>query len=73
MFGVAGFDVFYQLNCCGNNPLLNAGATTDTTLNITSGLSIFSTYNFFVVSYGREDSTVLPSDHSNIATVALGE
>ena len=73
VLGVAGYNVFYQLSCCGNNSLLNAGATTDTTLNITSGLSIYKTYNFFVVSYGRKDSTVLPSDRSNLATVTLCE
>ena len=52
---------------------MSAGTTTNTMLDITSGLSLYSTYNFFVVSYGSEDSTILPSDHSNNITVTLCE
>ena len=68
--GVAGYEVFYQLSN-GNSSVMSAGTTTNTMLDITSGLSLYSTYNFFVVSYGSEGSTVLPSDHSN--TLLLGE
>ena len=70
MSGVAGYEVFYQLSN-GSSSVMSAGTTTNTMLNITSGLSLYSTYNFFVVSYGSEGSTVLPSDHST--TLSLGE
>ena len=70
MSGVAGYEVFYQLSS-GSSSVMSAGTTTNTMLNITSGLSLYSTYNFFVVSYGSEGSTVLPSDHSNNVTVTL--
>ena len=64
MSGVTGYEVFYQLS-------IGAGTTTNTMLNITSGLSLYSTYNFFVVSYGSEGSTVLPSHHSNNVIVTF--
>ena len=70
MSGVAGYEVFYQLSS-GSSSVMSAGTTTNTMLNITSGLSLYSTYNFFVVSYGSESSTVLPSDHSNNVTVTF--
>ena len=70
MSGVAGYEVFYQLSS-GSSSVMSAGTTTNTMLNITSGLSLSSTYNFFVVSYGSEGSTVLPSDHSNNITVTF--
>ena len=69
MSGVAGYEVFYQLS----NGSMSAGTTSNTMLNITSGLTLYSTYNFFVVSYGSEGSTVLPSDHSNNVTVTFGK
>ena len=72
MSGVAGYEVFYQLSS-GSSSVMSAGTTTNTMLNITSGLTSYSTYNFFVVSYGSESSTVLPSDHSNTTTVTLCE
>ena len=68
--GVAGYEVFYQLSS-GSNSVMSAGITTNTMLDITSGLSYSDTYNFFVVSYGSESSTVLPSDHSNTTTLTL--
>ena len=70
MSGVAGYEVFYQLSS-GSSSVMSAGTTTNTILNITSGLTSNSTYNFFVVSYGSEGSTVLPSDHSNNVTVTF--
>ena len=70
--GVAGYEVFYQLSS-GSSSVMSAGTTTNTMLNITSGLSLYSTYNFFVVSYGSEGSTVLPSDHSNNVTMTFGK
>ena len=66
--GVAGYEVFYQLSS-GSSSVMSGGTTTNTMLNITSGLSLYSTYNFFVVSYGSENSTVLPSYHGNDVTV----
>ena len=72
MSGVAGYEVFYQFSN-GSSSVMSAGTTTNTMLNITSGLSLYNTYNFFVVSYGSEGSTVLPSDHSNDVTVTLCE
>ena len=70
MSGVAGYEVFYQLSN-GSSSVMSAGTTTNTMLNIISGLTLNSTYNFFVVSYGSESSTVLPSDHSNNVTVTF--
>ena len=58
--GVVGYEVFYQVN--GSSTVVSVANTTNTTLNITSGLSLGVTYDFFVVSYG--DSTVLPSNRS---------
>ena len=72
MSGVAGYEVFYQLSS-GSSSVMSAGTTTNTIINITSGLSLYSTYNFFIVSYGSEDSTVLPSDHSNNVTITFCE
>ena len=56
--------MFYQLSN-GSGSVMSAGITTNTMLNITSGLTLYSKYDFFVISYGSEGSTVLPSDHSN--------
>ena len=70
MSGIAGYEVFYQLSN-GSSSVMSAGTTTNTMLNITSGLSLHNTYNFFVVSYGNEGGTVLPSNHST--TLSLGE
>ena len=68
--GVAGYEVFYQLSSHSSS-VMSAGTTINTMLNITSGLSLYSIYNFFVVSYGSKSSTVLPSDHSNNVTVTF--
>ena len=70
--GVAGYEVFYQLSS-GSSSVMSAGTTTNTMLNITSELVVGETFNFFVVSYGNEDSTVLPSDHSNITSYVFCE
>ena len=66
-FEVAGYEVFYQVSN-GSSPVMSAGTTSETILNITSGLSLDSTYNFFVVSYG---SLLLPSNRSNNVTVTF--
>ena len=68
--GVAGYEVFYQLSN-GSSSVMSAGTTTNTTLDITSELSYGDTYDFFIVSYGSEGSTVLPSDHSNTTTLTF--
>ena len=70
MSGVAGYEVFYQLSN-GSSSVMSAGNTTNTMLNITSGLYLNNRYIFFVVSYGSDDSTVLPSNHSNTTNVTL--
>ena len=72
MSGVAGYEVFYQLSN-GSSSVMSAGTTVNTMLNITSGLSLDSTYNFLVVSYGGEDSIALPSNHSNNVTVTFSK
>ena len=72
MSGVAGYEVFYQLSS-GSSFVMSAGTTTNTLLNIISKLTLYSTYNFFVVSYGSEDSAVLPSNHSNYVTMTFCE
>ena len=70
MSGVAGYEVFYQLSNYSSS-VMSAGTTTNTTLDIISGLSFGNNYNFFVVSYGSEGSTILPSDRSNTTTLML--
>ena len=70
--GVFGYEMFYQLSS-GSSSVMSAGTTTNTMLNITSGLIDQEAFNFFVVSYGSESSTVLPSDHSNIISQILCE
>ena len=70
--GVAGYEVFYQLSS-DSSSVMSAETTTNTMLNITSGVTLYSTYNFFAVSYGSEGSAVLPSDHSNNVTVTFGK
>ena len=72
MSGVAGYDVFYQLSG-GSSSVMSAGTTTNTMLDITSGLVYRETFNFFVVSYDSEGSTILPSAHSNITSSVFCE
>ena len=72
MLGVTGYEVFYQLSS-GGSSVMSAGNTTNTMLNIISGLVVYETFNFFVVSYGNDNSTVLPSDHSNITSYVFCE
>ena len=45
---------------------MSAGTTTNTMLDITSGLVVGEIFDFFLVSYGNDNNAVLPSDHSNI-------
>ena len=56
---MVGYEVFYQVG--GSSTVVSvANITTGTMFNITSGLSLGETYDFFVVSYG--DGAVLPSN-----------
>ena len=61
----AGYEVFYQT---ASGSRLSAGNTSNTQLNIL-GLSVKENYTIFVVSFGEEGDTVLPSVHSNKVTV----
>ena len=67
--GVVGYEVFYQVN--GSSTVVSVANTTNTMLNITSGLSLGVTYDFFVVSYG--DSTVLPSNRSTTSLLTFSK
>ena len=53
--------MFYQTT---KGSRLSAGNTSNTQLNI-SGLTVKENYTIFVVSFGEEGDTVLPSVHSN--------
>ena len=65
------YEVFYSLSDSDNiQSLVN---TTDTTYNVTSGLTQGQTYEFFVVSYGNDDTPVLPSVNSSIESVTLSK
>ena len=59
--GATGYEV-YQLS---SNTPVSIGNTTDTTVDITSGLSYGATYTFYVVSYVSNGSAVLPSGNSS--------
>ena len=59
--GATGYEVYYQLS---SNTPFSIGNTTNTTVDITSGLSYGATYTFYVVSYGSNGSAVLLSDNS---------
>ena len=64
----AGYEVFYQVT---GGSTLSGGNTSDTELTLT-GLTI-GTHSLFVVGYGAEGAPVLPSAHSNTASVMIGE
>jgi len=58
------YEVFYSLS--GSNDIQSLVNTTDTTYSVTSGLNKNETYEFFVVSYGNDDTPVLPSVNSTL-------
>ena len=58
--------MFYQTT---KGSRLSAGNTSNTQLNI-SVLTVKENYTIFVVSFGEEGDTVLPSVHSNKVTVS---
>ena len=60
--GATGYEVYYQLS---SNTPVSIVNTTNTTVDITSGLSYRATYTFYVVSYVSNDSAVLPSGNSS--------
>ena len=66
--GASGYEVFYSIS--GSNSVQSAGETSNTMLNVSSGLVAGNTYEFFVVAYGSED---LPSAHSTTDAVSLSK
>ena len=66
-----GYEVFSSLS--GSDNIQSLVNTTDTTYSVTSKLSQDETYEFFVVSYGNDDTTVLPSVNSSIESVTLSK
>ena len=64
----AGYEVFYQVD---GGSTLSGGNTSNTELTLT-GLTL-GTHSLFVVGYGAEGAPVLPSNHSNTASVMIGE
>ena len=64
----AGYEVFYQV---AGGSTLSGGNTSNTELTLT-GLTL-GEHSFFVVGYGAEGEPVLPSAHSNTASVIIGE
>ena len=64
----AGYEVFYQVD---GGSTLSGGNTSNTHLTLT-GLTL-GTHSLFVVGYGAEGAPVLPSAHSNTASVMIGE
>ena len=64
----AGYEVFYQV---AGGSTLSGGNTSNTELTLT-GLTL-GNHSFFEVGYGAEGESVLPSAHSNTASVVIGE
>ena len=64
----AGYEVFYQV---AGGSTLSGGNTSNTELTLT-GLTL-GNHSFFVVGYRAEGEPVLPSAHSNTASVIIGE
>ena len=60
--------MFYQVD---GGSTLSGGTTSNTELTLT-GLTL-GTHSLFVVGYGAEGAPVLPSAHSNTASVMIGE
>ena len=64
----AGYEVFYLVD---GGSTLSGGTTSNTELTLT-GLTL-GTHSLFVVGYGAEGDPVLPSAHSNTASIIIGE
>ena len=67
----AGYEVFYQTTA-GVSSRCSGGNTSNTELILT-GLTLGETYYIFVVAFGEQRAPVLPSNHSNNATILLCE
>ena len=65
----AGYEVFYQ---AVGGSTVSGGNTSNTELTLTD-LTLGETYSIFVVAFGAKNSPVLPSPHSNTATITLCE
>ena len=64
----AGYEVFYQVD---EGSTLSGGNTSNIELTLT-GLTL-GNHSLFVVGYGAEGAPVLPSAHSDTASVMIGE
>ena len=64
----AGYEVFHQTTSAATR--LSVGNTTSTMMTVT-GLTLGVTYWIFVVSFGAEGATVLPSAHSIAHAIKL--
>ena len=64
----AGYEVFYQTASAGVSSRLSGGTTSNTELTLT-GLTLGETYSIFVVAFAAEGDPVLPSAHSNTASI----
>lgn len=62
-----GYEIFYRL---GSGSVVSGGNTSNTELTLT-GLSL-GNYSLFVVGYGAEHDTVLPSNRSETTTATIG-
>ena len=60
--GATGYEVYYHLS---SNTPVSIGNTTDTTVNVTSGLHYGATNTFYVMSYVSDGNAVLPSGNSS--------
>ena len=65
----AGYEVFYQTIRAGNIAV-SGGNTSNTELTLT-GLTLGETYYVFVVSFGAENTPMLPSQRSNTTMITL--
>ena len=63
-----GYEVFYRL--AGGGSIVIGGTTSNTELTLT-GLSL-GNYTIFVVGFGAEKNSVLPSAHSETTAVIIG-
>ena len=66
----AGYEVFYQTASAGVSSRLSGGNTSNTELTLT-GLTLGETYSIFVVTFRAEGEPVLPSAHSNTASIMI--
>ena len=64
--------MFYQITSAGASSRLSGGNTSNTELTLT-GLTLGETYSIFVVAFGDEGTSVLPSSHSIAAKIMLCE